>query len=213
MKPLIVLGLLATAAVVRAEVDVIPQPFGKDRYAETLAKSPFVLETKAVEEPVVEKVNPFKDLYLRGISGANGNYELLIQRLGEDRAMHFVGSEPVDEMFVKTVKAGSTFREAKVVMQKGTDTGEIGFKEEAISAPPPAQPRPNGATVPQFSRPGVPTIPGTLPGAVRTFPPSSSPPIPRPQTPTAIPLPKPPINVPVPAADPNRRQRVRVINN
>ena len=67
MKPLIVLGILAAASHVRAEVEIIPQPFGKERYAETIAKSPFVLETKVVEEPVVKKEDPFANLYLRGI--------------------------------------------------------------------------------------------------------------------------------------------------
>ena len=216
MKPLAVLSLLAAAGIVRAEVEIFPTPFGKDRYAETLAKSPFVIETKVVEEPKVEKVNPFKDLYLRGIGKADGKDYVLIQRLGEDKAMRFFGNELEaghDELLVKTVKIGSNFRETKVMMQKGMETGEIGFKEEAITAAPPAPPRPNVAN-PQFGRPGVPMTPTAMPGSVRPAQPISAPPIPRPQTPTAVPLPKPksPGNVPQPASDPNRRQRVRVIN-
>ena len=128
MKPLIILGILAAASHVRAEVEIIPKPFGKDRYAETIAKSPFVLETKVVEEPVVKKEDIFANLYLRGISGSDGKEEVLVQRLGEDKSMRFSGSEPVDGMFVKSVKSGGTFREAVVVMQKGMETGEIKFK-------------------------------------------------------------------------------------
>ena len=218
MKPLLIVGLLAAASQLHAEVEIIPQPFGKDRYAETIAKGPFVLETKVVEEVVVKKDDPFANLYLRGI-GKNGEQDyVLIQRLGEDKAMRFDGSEPVDGMFVKSVKSGGTFREASVVVQKGTDTGEIRFKEEAIAAPPAAQPRQpgaNGPGVPQFTRPGVPQIPGTMPSAVRTVPPMPTAPVPRPQTPTSIPLPKAPTSVQPPTSNPSggTRGRVRVINN
>ena len=217
MKPLIVLGILAAASHIRAEVDIIPQPFGKDRYAETIAKSPFVLETKVVEEPVVKKEDPFANLYLRGISGSDGKEEVIIQRLGEDKAMRLVGNEPSpDGIFVKSVKSGGTFREAVVVVQKGTETGEIKFKEEAIAATPVAQPRPpgaNGPGMPQFTRPGVPQIPGTIPGSVRTVPSISNAPIPRPQTPTSIPLPKAPTNVPLPTSNSPGRTRTRTIGN
>lgn len=220
MKPLLVLGIFATASYIHAEVEVIPRPFGKDRYAETIAKSPFVLETKVVEEPVVKKEDPFANLYLRGIGKVGEQDYVLIQRLGEDKAMRFIGSEPGDDqMFVKTVKAGGTFREAIVVVQKGTETGEIKFKEDAIAAAPIAQPRlpgmtgQNGGTVPQFTRPGVPQIPGGLPGAIRTVPPSSNPQVPRPPMPTSVPLPKAPTSVPLPTTGGANRQRVRVINN
>ena len=216
MKPLLVLGLLAAASQLRAEVDIIPQPFGKDRYAETIAKSPFVLETKVVEEPVVKKEDPFANLYLRGISKEGEQYHVLVQRLGEDKPMRFVGSDPVEGMFLKTVKEGGNFRESVVVMQKGTETGEIKFKEEAIAAAPAPQarpPGPNGAGVPQFTWPGVPQIPGAFPGAVRTVPPISNAPLPRPQTPTSIPLPRAPTNVPLPTSNAPGRTRQRTIGN
>ena len=212
MKSLVVFSLLATAGWVRAEVDMFPRPFAMDRYRETIAASPFVVETKVTEEPAAPKENPFANLYLRGISRENGKDYVLIQRLGEDKAMRFLGNEPgPDQLMVKTVKAGANFRETKVVMQKGADTGEVGFKEEAITAAT-APPRPNGAP-PQFNKPGVPPIPGMASGAVRAAQPPAVPAIPRPQTPTAVPLPKPPTSVPAPQTDPNRRPRMRINNN
>lgn len=212
MKTIVALSVIA--AIAQAE-NILPQAPEKSRYAETVARSPFVLETKAVEEPVVEQVNVFKDLYLRGVGKAEGKDYVLVQRLGEEKPMRFLGSEPgEDGLLVKTVRVGNNFRETKVVMQKGAEIGEIGFKEEAIASPQPApQMRPGTPGVPPgFNRPGLPTMQGTTPGQQRTVPPVA-PPIPRPQVPTAVPLPNPTTTIQSPANDPNRRQRVRVINN
>ncbi len=56
MKPLAILLLLGAAA---GADDLLPQSFPKDRYVKTIAKSPFILETKAAE-PEAPKVILFK---------------------------------------------------------------------------------------------------------------------------------------------------------
>ena len=212
MNPLAV--ILALSAVAGAD-DILPQALPKDRYTETLGKSPFVLETKSTDAPTVEKVNPFQSLYLRGISTEAGKDYILIQRLGEERPMLFTGNEPgPDELAVQSVRNGNTFRETKVVLKKGTETGEIGFKEDTLNAPPPAAPgAARGPGMPgQFPKPGpsnvlpqMQAIRPPLPGAIPQ-------PVPRPQG--AVPQ---PINIPQIPGTPQTRLRSggggRVINN
>ena len=201
MRPLAIPALLAclatTAAAAAATADdIIPKAFAKDRYSETVKKSPFILETKTVEVgPVPDSI--LKNLYLRGVGKADGKDYVLIQRLGEERAMRFVGNEPgPDGLAVKTVRLGSNFRETKVVVQKGSETGEIGFKEDTISAPHPA-PGARGPALPgQFQRPPIP-----------------------PQMPsTRVPLPTPvqpgsPTRSSPEGSDGSQRTRVRAIRN
>lgn len=200
--------LLSLAAAALAD-DTIPQALPKARYAETLGKSPFVLETKSAEVVVIEEKNPFQNLYLRGIGKADGKDYVLIQRLGEERTMRFIGNEPgTDELAVKSVQIGSNFRETKVVLQKGVATGEIGFKVDTLNAPPPAVPgmRQPSATG-QFPKPGAMPIPQPqIPSARPPLPGTAAVQVPRPQG--AVP---PPVSIPqVPGAP---KQRLRVINN
>lgn len=204
MKPLAV--LLALYAVAGAD-DILPQALPKDRYAATVGKSPFVLETKAAEAPAEAKVNPFQNLYLRGLSKADGLDIVFIQRLAEDRPMRFIGNEPgPDELSVQSVRVGNTFRETRVVLKKGTETGEIGFQENTLNAPPPPPPGAGRGPVQpgQFPRPGGPNIPQPIPSM---RPPQAAMPtqaVPRPQG--AVP---PPVNMPqIPSA---QKGRVRVI--
>ena len=209
MKPLTI--LLALAATAGAD-DLIPQALPRDRYSETIGKSPFVLETK-VAEPEAPGKNIFLNLYLRGVGTADGKDAVLIQRIGEERPMRFLGSEPGPEEFsVKSVRIGNNFRETKVVLQKGTETCEIGFKEDTINAPPPApnnrgpalpgQMQRNGATMP----PQMPAVRVTQPGApVQTVPRPGVMPMPQPTTPQ-------PVNVPQIPGTPQTRVRTRPIN-
>lgn len=186
MKPLAI--LLALAASSHA-LDVIPKAFPKERYAETLKTSPFVIETK-VEAPTPEaKFSPFQNLYLRGIGKADGKDYVLVQRLGEERTMRFIGNEAgTDGISVKSVRQGDHFRDTRVVLQKGSETGEVGFKEDAINAPPPVAGgnRPPG-TAPIFKAPGsvpMPTMP-QVPAIRTTPPPLPGAAVPRPPTPAA----------------------------
>ena len=206
MKPLAI--FLALSAVAGAD-DILPQALPKDRYADTIGKSPFVLETKATDAPTVEKINPFQNLYLRGIGKADGKDYTLVQRLGEERPMRFIGNDPgPDEISVQSVRVGNTFRETKVVLKKGTETGEIGFKEDTLNAPPPAAPGAGrGPAQPgMFPKPGAGNIPQPMPamrppqGTIPTQP------VPRPQG--GVP---PPVNIPQIPGTP--KGRVRVINN
>jgi len=215
MKPLAILLACPAAAAFAATDDIIPKPFPKDRYVETAKKSPFVLETKAAE-PEAAKVNVFQNLHLSGVGKADGKDYVLVKRLGEDRAMRFIGNEPgSDGISVKSVRLGDNFRETKVVLQKDGETGEIGFKEDTINAPP-AAPGGRQTVLPgQFPKPGNPmpaqrNFPPGTPGAVQSVPrPGSAvpaPPMPQPNAAQPATLPQPPSGPPV-------RNRVRAINN
>ncbi len=210
MKPLVI--FLALSAAASAD-DIIPQALPMDRYSETAATSPFVLETKSTEAPVVEKVNPFQNLYLSGIGKADGKDYVLIQRLGEDRPMRFIGNEPgTDELAVKSVLIGNNFRETKVVLQKGTETGEVKFKEDSLSAPPPAAPgnRPPAASG-QFQKPAGMPIPQPQAQTVRPPQFGTMTQVPRPQG--AVPLPQAPKPPSIPQTPGAPKGRLRVINN
>ena len=217
MKPLAILLLLGAAA---GADDLLPQSFAKDRYAKTLAKSPFILETKAAE-PEAPKVNPFQNLYVRGVGKADGKDYVLIQRLGEERPMKpFIANEPhEDGLVVKTVRFGSNYRETKVVLEMGPDSGEVGFKEDTINTPPAA---PNAGRGPAgmqggMPKPGGPPMPMAMPQttAVRlSMPIAPTNPIPRPGG-TAVPMPmsKPPTSIPQPPAGMSTKSRSRPISN
>ena len=206
MKPLAI--FFALSAVAGAD-DILPQALPKDRYAETMGKSPFVLETKS-DAPAAEKVNPFQNLFLRGVEKLDGIDYVLVQRLGEERPMRFTGNDPgADELAVQSVRVGNTFRETRVVLKKGSETGEIGFKEDTLNAPPPAAAgAQRGPGVPgQFPKPGA-TMPPQMPTVRPPQPTTVQQPVPRPQG--SVPMPQP-VNVPqIPGAP---KGRLRVINN
>ena len=218
MKTLFATFLLAATGFSSAEI-TLPSASDRERFTDTLAKSPFILETKVTETKVAEKVDTFKDLYLRGVGKADGKDFVLVGRIGEERAMRFFGDEPgEDSMVVKSVKIGATFRDTKVVLEKGSESGEVGFKEEAISAAPAAaQIRPQAAP-PQFGNPIRPQAPGMN---IKGGQPNNQ--VPRPQFTPSIQLPKPQggVNVapgnkfgtPNRQTDPNRRIRTPIISN
>lgn len=212
MKSLAIL-LLLTAAV--GADDLLPQSFAKDRYAATLAKSPFVLETKAVE-PEAPKVNPFQNLYVSGIGSADGKDYVIIKRIGEDRALKpFVANEPGDDgLVVKLVRHGGSYRDTKVVLEKGPDTGEVGFKEDTINAPPPAPNAGRGPALPgQMMKPGAPMPMPVQVNAVRSQPAMPVQSIPRPSG-SAMPMPtfKQPSTAPQPPGNMSVKGRGRPIN-
>jgi len=210
MKPLLILLTLSVAS--RAD-EMIPKPFDKARYAETVGKSPFVLETKVEAAKGPEPISPFANLYLRGITKTDGKDDVLLQRLGEERAIRLIGNEPstdpgADQLAVQQVKAGNNFRETRVVLKKGMEIGEVGFKEDTLTAPPPAPPGkgPGGLPMPG-GKPGtsmaVPPFPGARPPTMIG---GTNNAVPRPQ----VPMPTP---VAVPQVPGQPRPRVRVINN
>ena len=217
MKPLAILLLLGAAA---GADDLLPESFAKDRYVKTIAKSPFILETKAVE-PEAPKVNPFQNLYVRGVGKVDGKDYVLIQSLSDNHTMTpFIANEPApdhDGIVVKLVRFGSNFRETKVVLEKGPDTGEIGFQENTINAPPVA---PNAVRGPagmpgQVQKPGAPPMP--MPpqfNAVRSSQPVApvSNPIPRPGG-SSVPMPtfKQPSNAPQPPSNMSTKGRGKPI--
>ena len=215
MKPLAILLLFTAAA---GADDLLPQNFSKDRYAATLAKSPFVLETKEAA-PEAPKVNPFQNLYVSGIGSADGKDFVIIKRIGEDRALKpFVPNEAGDDgLVVKLVRHGGSYRDTKVVLEKGPDTGEIGFKEDAINAPPPPPNAGRGPALPGQMKPGAP-MPMAMPvqvNAVRSQPALPVQSIPRPGGST-MPMPayKQPTNAPQPPGNMQVKGRGgRPINN
>lgn len=201
--------LLALTAVAGAD-DILPQPFPQDRYEETLKTSPFVLETKTAEAPVVEKINVFQNLYLRGVGKADGKDYVIIQRLGEERPMRFIGNEAgSDGLKVKTVRMGDSFRGTKVVLEKGTETGEVGFKEDTLNAPPAAAAGAGPGRGPgqpgQFPMPGTGKVPQPIPSMRPPQATQPAQPVPRPQG--MVPSP----SIPQPSG--SSKGRVRVINN
>ncbi len=210
MKPLTLLVVLPAAASFAVTDDIIPKAFPKDRYADTVKNSPFRLETKVAETPAEQKVNPFQNLYLRGIGTADGKDYVLVQRLGEERPMRFIGNEPNTEgLAVKSVRRGNNFRETKVVLAKGGETGEVGFKEDTINAPPPAAGGPAGRG------PALPGMPGGIPKpggnpslqvpAVRvTAPPLPGAGVPRPSTSAPMPTAPMPPGAPMPGGTQTR---------
>ena len=213
MKPLAI--FLALSAVAGAD-DILPQALPKDRYDDTIGKSPFVLETKS-DAPTTEKVNVFQNLYLRGIGKADGKDYVLIQRLGEERPMRFIGNEPgPDELAVQSVHIGNTFRETRVVLKKDTETGEVRFKEDTLNSPPPAATGPaRGPAVPgQFPKPGA-TMPPQIPALRVTQPNTSVQPVPRPGG--GVPLPQAtapnPVKIPQIPGTPTTRVRSGPIRN
>ena len=216
MKALPILILLTAAA---GADDLIPQAFPKDRYNDTIGKSPFVLETKVVEQAPPAQ-NPFANLYLRSVSKADGKDYVLIQRLGEERPLKpFIGNEPgAEEYSVKSVRVGNSFRETKVVLQKGTDIGEIGFKEDSINTPPPVANAGRGPGLPgAFPKPGGPVPMPQMPGA-QARPQQITPvqAVPRPGGTTSMPMPvQQPVAIPqTPGGGGGGvRTRPRTINN
>jgi len=211
MKPLAIFLALTVAA---GAEDLIPQVLPKDRYADTIGKSPFVLETKATDAPAIEKINPFQNLYLRGVGKAEGKDYVLVQRLGEERPMRFIGNEAgPDELVVKSVRIGNSFRETKVVLQKGLETGEVGFKEDTINTPPPATGQNRGPAVPgQFPKPGT-TMQPPVPVVRQTQPNIPVQAVPRPGSIAPMPHPTAPQPVAIPQSPGTPKTRLRVINN
>ena len=217
MKPLAILLLLTAAA---GADDFIPQAFPKERYNGTIGKSPFVLETKVVEQ-AAPAVNPFQNLYLRTVAKADGKDYVLIQRLGEERPMKaFIGNEPgTDEFSVKSVRVGDSFRQTKVVLQKGTDIGEIGFKEDTINAPPVAPVAPGGVRGPAlqgtFPKPGGMPMPTQVAPVRNTIINTPVQAIPRPAGNVgAVPLPPPQsLRLPQTPSSGESRRGIRTINN
>jgi hypothetical protein len=129
-----ILMLVSVTLAARAD-SIIPKSFERGRYAETIGQNPFVLEAKVdVTQPPPK---PPLNWFLRGISKAEGKDYVLVQRIGEERAVRLIGNEPgEDQLSVKAVKVGSNFHETKVTLIMGTEMSEVGFKQDTNSAPP-----------------------------------------------------------------------------
>jgi hypothetical protein len=132
MKPLAILLLLGASA---GADDLLPQSFAKDRYAHTLAKSPFVLETKSVQHPAPPP--PPENIFLRGVSTVDGKNYVLLQRPGEARTLEpLIGNETGPDGFaVESVRMGSSFRDTVVMIRSGDQVREIRFKLDALTQP------------------------------------------------------------------------------
>ena len=128
--------------------------------------------------------------------------------------MRFIGNEPGnEELTVQSVRVGNTFRETSVVVKKGTETGEIKFKEDSLNTPPPAITGPGGARGPtaqgQFPKPGgAPMSPQMNAMNPTRLPQTNAVPQPVPRPQGSVPQ---PTNMPQPVGAP--KGRLRVINN
>jgi|GEM_PF-3404898 len=132
--------LAALSAPAFAQDDIIPAPYGKDRYAEMTKDSPFVLATK-VEEAPAAKVDPFANIVLRGL----GTDFVVIQRHGDDQTIRLVGDKEeggfkVTKVNWSDVPGGTT---VELVSNTG-ETGTVKFDENIRNATPPPPP-PGGA--------------------------------------------------------------------
>jgi len=211
--------LLFVAVGVACAESVVPVPLDRNLFAETFAQSPFILETKVEKEAVAPETPRFeKDLYLRAISKDNGKDVVMIQKVGEERTIKLVAGEVgEDSMTIKSVKVGGSFHETKVVITKGGETGEVGFKEESINTVAAPMARPPGAPGQNPMNPLTNQMRPSQNPMAKIPVPGFNPATPRPQFTPSIQLPKPQGMGNGPGGgsrgDSNRRIRTTVIGN
>lgn len=129
---------LGSSAIAASE-SVLPQPYEKERYQSTRAASPFVLATKAA--PVINQTPAAlftQNLFVVGLGRVDGKEYVTIVRLGEEKnPIRLWGSDPnEDGLAVQQIMWSDAFGKSKVTLRKGSETGEIGFNENAVKTPP-----------------------------------------------------------------------------
>src|SRR2546428_13960219 len=108
------ISLLLTFALSASALaeSAIPKPFGKERYDETYAKSPFALATP-VEKAPEPPDNEFANLVVTGIGKLeDGRSYVIVHKVGDDTDMRFEGdAQNHDGYAVKEVKQGEKWRD------------------------------------------------------------------------------------------------------
>ena len=134
-------------------------------YRELWLNSPFT--TKPPPPTAAPTYNVMQDYVLLGVAPAKDGYivTMLNRKRPSDPRITVVSNQPSDGFVIKNVihKKGDPLG-TRVLMQRGSSAGEIGFEEKYLvlkSAPKPQQPRSNRPTQ---SRPGQSTgQPGSRP--------------------------------------------------
>lgn len=144
MKTLFLLAFVTSSGFALAE-SVVPAPYERSRYDETLARSPFVLATPPEAPKEEEKDSPLSNLYITGMGKLdNGRDYVFVQRIGEERAMKFEGDQANEEgIAVKQVKWGDRWDKSTAVLSYKTEQKEVKFKENAGASQAPPVPPPN----------------------------------------------------------------------
>ena len=172
------------------------------------------------------KVDPFANLYVVGLSRAEGKEVVTLVRVGEESIpiRLWGNAEGDDGISVQQVLWSNEFGKSRVKIKKGSEVGEIGFDENAVKKSSAGTPVP----MPQGNRP--PGMPSPQQPAAFNRPPTAAPQgnatIPRPGGPQGNQqLPGGGVSIPRPgngnqqfpgntgAAPTQSRQRIRVINN
>ena len=144
----ILLTLILSAGFVLAESS-IPDPYPKERYTDTLAKSPFVLATPS-ENPVPPGPGPLDNIVVTGIGKLDdGRAYVVAQRIGDERSMTFIGSEPNEKgIWVKEVKLADRWPDSSLIMKCGSVEKVVKFNEKTVSLKAPVPPKNNGPKPP-----------------------------------------------------------------
>jgi hypothetical protein len=141
--------LLVTCALTgfAAAETAIPTAYGKDRYRETFAQSPFVFA--AVElPPAPPPEDHLKDLVVMGMGKLDdGRDFVIVQRTGDTHALRFEGMGRTQDGYgIKAVKWGDQWKESSILMTYGAEEKELKFNPHPQAAPraqPPIPPKPD----------------------------------------------------------------------
>ncbi len=234
MKTTLVLAVFAITGVRAFCESAIPEKWKQDRYEETTAASPFVLETpKVAEAPPPAKDEP---MFLNAISNVDGRVFVVIQRVGETNPIRLMqGEKSEDGITITNIKMGDKFATTEVEIEENGKKRWIKFNESS------AAPAPRPAAVPQgggSGRPrGIPPMPAPVAPTINTGgavpkqpqPGATGSQIPRPTNSPAVNIPRPggvgtppsfrggtPGSNPAPATNPvtgPQRERIRKIGN
>jgi hypothetical protein len=140
----ILLTLMLSAGFVLAESS-IPDPYPKERYTGTLSQSPFVLATRP-ENPAPPGPGPLDNIVVTGIGRLDdGRAYVVVQRLGDERSMTFIGSEPNEKgIWVKEVKWADRWPNSSLIMKCGSVEKVVKFNEKTVPLKAPVPPKNNG---------------------------------------------------------------------
>jgi hypothetical protein len=145
----ILLMVILPAGMVLAEAS-IAEPYPKERYTDTLSRSPFVLETPPGKPPTPQP-SPLDNIVITGMGKLDDERNYVIaQRVGDVRSMKFIDNEPNEEgISVKEVKWENRWSDCNVVMKHGSEEKIVKFTKNSAPLVPPSPPNKIGRTPPR----------------------------------------------------------------